>query len=120
MRGRGWIVTAAIMVAGIRMWMQVRGKAKTPFSEFAVGWSVLFFFLALVTEASPGAGAPLAMLVVVSDFLINGQSLFEDLSSLTTSAETTPILTPQPFAAGSQPLASATRGTGQAGHLTVG
>jgi hypothetical protein len=96
------VLTAAILVAGIRLWMQVRGKTKTPFAEWAIGWGSLFFFLALVSEAYPQAASSLAGTIVVGDFLVNGASLFEDLTGVVKGAETGPILVDTPFAATAQ------------------
>lgn len=111
-----WVLTAAILIAGIRLWMQVRGKTKTPFAEWAIGWGSLFFFLALVSEAYPQAASGLAGTIVVGDFLVNGASLFEDLSSVVTGAETGPILVDQPFAAQPTPSPVGGRRGAAQGH----
>jgi hypothetical protein len=110
--GTGMLLTSAMIVAGIRLWMQVRGKTKTPFNEWAVGWGATFFFLALLSEVSPQAAGGLSLVVAFSDFLVNGVSLTSDLSSLTVGAEHTPILVPTPFA----PTASTGQNTGKAKH----
>ncbi len=101
MKGKRWVITAALLVAGIRMWMQVRGKTKTPFAEWVIGWGALFFFLAMMAEVYPAAAAPLAGTVVVGDFLTNGASLFDDLTGLVSGTLTGPILVNEPFAAAS-------------------
>jgi len=100
MKSKQWLITAAALIGGVRLWMQIRGKTKTPFSEWAVGYGALFVFLAVLTEAMPQAAGALAGTVVVGDFLVNGASLFEDLSSVVTGTETGAILTDAPFAAG--------------------
>lgn len=99
MKGKPWVLTAAAMVAGIRLWMQVRGKTKTPFAEWAVGWGALFMFLAIASEFVPDAAGPLAGLIVTADVLANGASLFEDVSSVVTGADAGSVLTAEPFAA---------------------
>lgn len=103
MRGhKRWIVTAALIVAGIRLWMQVRGKTKTPFDEWVVGWGALFMLLAIFSETGPAGeqlAAGLAGTVVLGDVLVNGSSLFEDISGAIKGAEKgQPVLTPSPFA----------------------
>lgn len=122
-----WLLTAAMLVAGVRLWMQVRGKTKTPFDEWVVGWGVTFFFLSILAEAYPGAAGSIAGTIVVGDFLINGETLFEDLSSLTQGAETGQILSSDPFAASSSSSAPASstvldtgKGAGQTGPTGAG
>ena len=115
MKGKRWVITAAAIIAGLRLWMQVRGKTKTPFAEWAVGFGALFVFLALMAEWAPQAAGPLAGTIVVGDVLRNGASLFEDVSSLTTGAETGSIFQPAPFAAttpATAPRAAHTTATG--------
>lgn len=87
MKGQRMIVTAALIVAGIRLWMQMRGKTKTPFPEWAIGWGALFLLLSLGAEISPEASGMLALTVVVGDFLMNGTSLFNDVTSSITDAQ---------------------------------
>ena len=100
MKGKPWVITAAALVAGIRLWMQVRGKTKTPFAEWAVGFGALFVFLALMAEWAPYAAGPLAGVIVVGDVLQNGASLFEDISTDVTGTDSGgQILTATPFAA---------------------
>jgi hypothetical protein len=98
MKTKAWVITAAALIGGIRLWMQIRGKAKTPFPEWAVGFGALFVFLALLAEFAPAAAGPLAGTIVVGDFLANGEGLFEDVSSVVTGTETGSILSPTPFA----------------------
>ena len=97
MKAKGWVVTSAAMIAGIRLWMQVRGKTKTPFAEWAVGFGALMVFLAVMAEWAPQAAGPLAGTIVVGDFLQNGASLFEDLSSIITGGEKGSVLVTSPF-----------------------
>lgn len=98
--GKRALVTAALLVAGIRLWMQLRGKTKTPFPEWAIGWGATFFILALMSEASPEAAGTLALTVVVGDFLMNGTTLLTDVTgSITTAEKGTPTFVPTPFAA---------------------
>lgn len=92
------LLTAAMFVAGTRLWMQVRGKAKTPFREWAVGWSATFFILSLLSEASPSAAGSLSLVVAFSDFLVNGVSLTGDLSKIVTGTEKGNLFVPNPFA----------------------
>lgn len=99
MKGKRWVLTAAMLVAGIRLWMQVRGKTKTPFAEWAIGWGVTFMFLALLAESYPAAAGPLAGTIVTGDFLVNGSSLFDDLTGLVTGATGGSTLVADPFAA---------------------
>jgi hypothetical protein len=97
MKAKGWVVTSAAMIAGIRLWMQVRGKTKTPFAEWAVGFGALMVFLAVMAEWAPQAAGPLAGTIVVGDFLQNGASLFEDLSGIITGGEKGSVLVTSPF-----------------------
>jgi hypothetical protein len=109
--GKKWVITAAVIVLGIRLWMQVRGKTKTPFAEFIVGYCALFFFLAIVSEWAEPAAASLAGIVVVGDVLTNGASLFEDVSSVVTGTEKGgQILTPTPFGPPGTPNTSGATG----------
>ena len=109
MKPKAWVITSAAIIAGIRLWMQIRGKTKTPFSEWAVGFGALFIFLAILAEAAPAAAGPLAGVVVVGDVLQNGSSLFEDISSVVTGSEKGSILTATPF--GSSSSTSSTSST---------
>ena len=90
-----------LVVVAIRMWMQLRGKTKTPFNEWAIGFGALFFILALVSEVTENGAASLALLVALSDFLINGESLTTDVSNLITNTEktsgNTPVFVATPF-----------------------
>jgi hypothetical protein len=100
--GKRWVITAAVLIAGIRLWMQIRDKTKTPFSEWVVGYCALFFFLAIMSEGGrtwETAAASLAGIVVVGDLLTNGASLFEDVNTVVAGTEKGgQILTPTPFA----------------------
>lgn len=87
MKAEGSLLTAAMVIAAIRIWTQMRGKAKTPFVEWAIGWGALFFILALLASVSPLAAAMLAWLVAIADFLTNGVSLTQDISTSITQAE---------------------------------
>lgn len=100
--GQTALITAAMVIAGIRLWSQLRGKAKTPFNEWAIGWGAMFFTLALLSEVAPTAAGALAWIAVVSDFLQNGVSLTTDVSSIITGQEKGDTFVPQPFAPGSQ------------------
>jgi ABC-type uncharacterized transport system permease subunit len=102
------MLTSALIVAGIRMWMQVRGKTKTPFSEWVIGFGATFFALSLLSEVSPAGAGSLSLLVAVSDFLINGVSLTTDLSGLVTGAVKGNILVAQPFAPSAAPAPAST------------
>jgi hypothetical protein len=106
--GRTALITSALVIAGIRMWAQLRGTAKTPFSEWAIGWGAMFFILSLVSEVAPGAAGMLSLIAAVSDFLQNGVSLTTDLSGLVTGASTGPVLVAQPFAATAAPAPAST------------
>jgi hypothetical protein len=109
--GKSWVITSAVIIAGIRLWMQVRGKTKTPFAEWAVGYCALFFFLAIMSEWAEPAAASLAGIVVVGDVLTNGSSLFEDVSTVVTGTEAGgQILTPTPFGPPGTPNTSSTTG----------
>lgn len=96
-QAKSLLLTSAMLVAGIRLWMQIRGKAKTPFNEWAVGWGATFFVLSLMSEVAPTGAGMLALLVAVADFLNNGVSLTTDLTNVVTGSEKGPILTAQPF-----------------------
>lgn len=126
MKGKRWVITAAAVMAGIRLWMQVRGKTSTPFSEWAVGYGALFIFLALMAEWAPSAAGPLAGVVVVGDLLQNGSSLFEDVSTVVTGAEAGgTVLAATPFAStgatstGSSSTATTTTSTSTAAPAAV-
>lgn len=86
--GRNALITSAMLVAGIRLWMQIRGKTKTPFQEWAIGWGATFFFLAVLSEAAPTAAGSLSLLIATSDFLINGVGLTQDITGLVSGTET--------------------------------
>jgi hypothetical protein len=107
--GRNALITSAMIVAGIRLWNQVRGKTKTPFQEWAIGWGATFFILSILSEAAPTAAGSLSLIVAVSDFLTNAVGLTTDLSGLITGTETS-TLVDQPFGtgAGSNQTASTT------------
>lgn len=107
---RNALITSALVVAGIRMWMQLRGKTKTPFNEWAIGWGATFFILALLSEAAPTAAGSLSVVIVASDFLVNGVSLTNDISAAVTGTEGSQGTTfvQQPFAAQSTTQAPAT------------
>lgn len=97
---RRTIVTVAVVVAGIRLWMQVRGKTTTPFGEWAVGWGALFFILSLYSEIAPQGAAMFSLIVATADVVKNGTSLFTDVSSVVTGAEkqgSSTVLSPTPF-----------------------
>jgi hypothetical protein len=102
--GRTALVTSAMIVAGIRLWTQLRGKAqKKPFSEWAIGWGATFFLLSLMSEVAPTAAGSLSLVIAFSDFLVNGVSLTNDISGLVTGAEQgQPVFVAQPFAASPQ------------------
>jgi hypothetical protein len=88
MRGKRWVLTAALVIAAIRMWQEVRGQAKEPWTEWAVGWGALFFLLAILSEVAEGPAAYLATLVVIGDLLQNGSSLFSDVNKVVSGSET--------------------------------
>lgn len=98
--GKRALLTAALIVAGIRLWMQLRGTTKTPFQEWAIGWGAFFFLMAVLSEVSPQGAGSLSLIVVVGDTLKNGASLATDVSSSITGAETgQSVFTATPFAA---------------------
>lgn len=98
------LITAAMIVAGIRLWLQVRGKTKTPFNEWAIGWGATFFFLAVLSEVSPTSAGSLSLVIAVSDFLANAVNLTTDIESLIGNAPGSnkssggSVLVQQPFA----------------------
>lgn len=111
MKGQRALVTSAIVVAGIRLWMQLRGKTKTSLSEWAIGWGVTFFFLSMLSDAFPQGAGALASMIAVGDFLANGTTLFTDISSVVTGSEKgSSLFVSNPFG-GSTPTASADTGT---------
>lgn len=92
--GKRALFTAALIVAGIRMWEQLRGTTKTPFPEWAVGWGATFFLLSVLSEMTPQGAGALSLVIVIGDVLVNGQSLFSDVSGAITGAEKgKPVLT---------------------------
>lgn len=102
------LLTAFAIIGGIRLWMQIRGTTKTPFTSWAIGYGALFVMLSLAAEAYPPAAGALAGTIVVGDLLVNGSSLFEDISSAITGAEKgQSILDPTPFSASTSGTASA-------------
>lgn len=103
MKPKKAIITVAIVVGGIRLWMQLRGKTTTPFSEWAIGYGVLIIFLAFLAESYPPAAAPLAGTVIVGDVLKNGAGLFEDITAAIGQAGSgQSIFKSNPFSPGSQ------------------
>ena len=97
--GRTALLTAALIVAGIRMWEQLRGKATTPFSEWAIGWGATFFILSILSEAAPAAAGALALIIVAAEFVTKGASLTGDISSAVTNTESSTPFVANPFAA---------------------
>jgi hypothetical protein len=83
-----------MFIVAIRMWAQLRGKSKTPFREWLVGWGALFFMLTLIP---PAAGNSIAVMVAFTDFLVNGVELTTDLSNIVTGAEKGNVLVDHPF-----------------------
>jgi hypothetical protein len=111
MKAKGWVITSAALIAGVRLWMQVRGKTKTPFREWIVGYGALFVILSVLAEAMPSAAAPLAGTIVLSDFLLNGEALFTDLSSIITGGESADsVLVATPFAPSTPTSTSTSKG----------
>jgi hypothetical protein len=104
--GKTALLTSAMLVAGMRLWMQIRGKTTTPFNEWAIGWGATFFILSLVSEASPAGAGALSLVIVLADFLKNGVALTTDISSLVTESEkgasTSGTFVTAPFSSGSQ------------------
>jgi hypothetical protein len=103
--GRTALITSAMLVAGIRLWLQIRGKTTTPFSQWAIGWGATFFILSLLSEAAPSAAGSLSLVIATSDFLKNGVGLTTDISSLigNTEAVGSPATSPlvaNPFGTG--------------------
>lgn len=114
--GKRALLTAALLVAGIRLWMQLRGTTKTPFAEWAIGWGAFFFMMSVLSEVSPQAAGSLSLIVVVGDTLKNGSSLLTDVSGAITGAETgqtvfsqTPFATTQTPPAKSKPAATTSK-----------
>lgn len=120
MKGRRWVLSAALLVAGLRLWQQLRGTTKTPFNEWAIGWGVTFFAIALISEVSPQAAGGLAGTLVLGDFLVNGASLFEDMTSaLSTGAGfVDQPFTPTTPAAATTTTGSSSRGASVGGPVT--
>lgn len=75
--GQRWLITSAAVVGGVYAYTKWRGRNDTPIEKFVVSWGVTFFVLALITEASPRFGGAFSALVMVSDLLANGRTLFE-------------------------------------------
>lgn len=96
-QAKSTLLTSAMIVAGMRLWLQVRGKTTTPFNEWAVGWGATFFVLSLMAEVVPTGAGMLALLVAVADFLKNGVNLTTDLSNVVTGSEGGPVLADHPF-----------------------
>lgn len=113
--GRGALITSAMIVAGIRMWMQLRGKTKTPFNEWAIGWGATYFILALISEVSATAAGSLALVVAFSDFLVNGVGLTTDISAAITGTEGGSTFVQAPFAPTAQ-TGPAAAPSGTVGH----
>jgi hypothetical protein len=102
MKPKQAVMTVALVVGGIRLWMQIRGKTTTPFSEWAIGYGVLVIFLAFLAEAYPAAAGPLAGTVIVGDLLKNGAGLFDDITAAIGQAgKGQSIFVSEPFASSS-------------------
>lgn len=111
MKPKQAIITVALVVGGIRLWMQIRGKTKTPFSEWAIGYGVLMIFLAFLVESYPPAAGALAGTVVVGDFLKNGSALFDDITqALGQATSGQSLFVAKPFASSGAPASSSTPG----------
>jgi hypothetical protein len=75
------IVTSAVVVAGVYAYMRFSGKTTTSFASFGTAWGVVFFILALGSQAAPGAAGAFAILVATADLLANGQKLASTATS---------------------------------------
>ncbi len=99
------------------MWMQLRGKTTTPFNEWAIGYGALFIMLSLLSEAVPQGAGMFAALIVVADFLKNGEGLFKDVTgAISGAASGQSVFTSNPF---SGSTSGASFGTNAAGASTV-
>lgn len=92
------LITSAMFVAGIRMWLQIRGKTTSSFQEWAVGWGATFFVLALLSEAMPTAAGGLSLVIAFSDFLENGVTLTTDIEKVVKGKLSGNVLSDGPFA----------------------
>lgn len=69
------IMGSAIVVAGVFAYTAWQGDEQLSLGEFATAWGVIYLVLALTATVSPGVAAAFALLVMVSDLLVNAPSL---------------------------------------------
>lgn len=115
------LITSAMVVAGIRLYLQIRGKTTTPLQEWVVGWGATFFILALLSDAAPSAAGSLSILIAFSDFLINGVALTTDLEDIVTGAAGgNGLLVDNPLSGTASSTTSTTTGNGKNANQTAG
>lgn len=106
--GRTALITSAMLVGGMRLWLQLRGKATTPFNEWAIGWGATFFILSLMAEVTAEGAGALSLIIAVSDFLKNGVALTTDISNVVTGTEGGSTFVASPFSATATDTANST------------
>lgn len=88
-----WVTISAMLVIGIYGYRRITETAESgslkniiglgnpvPFSQFITAWGFVYFMLALATEAAPGLGGGMAILIAVSDFLTNAPAFLGDVT----------------------------------------
>jgi hypothetical protein len=72
---------SAMVVAGAYVYRKLsEPTSSTPTAHFVIGFAFTFVTLAVLAEAAPAVGGPLAVLVAAGDVLTNGTALFKDLT----------------------------------------
>jgi hypothetical protein len=69
------VMGSAIVVAGVFAYTAWQGDEQMSLGEFGTAWGVIYLTLALVATVSPPIAAGFALLVMVSDLLVNMPSL---------------------------------------------
>lgn len=124
---KGIIVTTAIILGGMRVWLQLHGQTTSTFRQWVIGFGALMFGLAVLSEWSAAAAGGFALLIVVTDLIENGKPLFDSITSAiktapgnTSSTVVPPAGSPQPAQAGVTRVAASPVAQGFAGKVASG
>ncbi len=90
------VTLSAMTVAGVYTYRKlVESKPSSPTSHFVIGFGFVYVTLAVLADEAPALGGMLALLIAVSDLLVNGVAIIGDLSDAlkATAAVTKPTTT---------------------------
>jgi hypothetical protein len=75
------VTVSATVVAGMYAYRKLtETKTSSSTGHFVIGYAFTFITLAVIAQAAPGVGGPLAVLIATGDLLTNGTALFKDLN----------------------------------------